>query len=64
MRTYIQVSGVLFGVIALLHMVRLLLDWPAQIAGWDVPLWISWVAIVAAGALCAWAFSVLRETRR
>ena len=64
MRTYIQISGVLFGVIALLHIVRLLLDWPAQIAGWDVPLWISWIAIFLAGALCAWAFSVLRGTRR
>ena len=29
MRAYLQVFGVVFGVIALLHMARLLLDWPA-----------------------------------
>lgn len=64
MRAYILVSGVLFGVIALLHIARLLLDWQAQIAGWEVPLWLSWIAVFAAGALCAWALSALRETRR
>ena len=59
MRAYIQISGVVFGVIALLHIVRLFLDWPAQIAGWAVPLWISWIAIFAAGALCIWAFRLV-----
>ncbi len=63
MRAYIQVSGVVFGVIALLHIVRLFLDWPAQIAGWAVPLWISWIAIFAAGALCIWAFRLVAKAR-
>ena len=58
MRSYIQISGVVFGVIALAHVVRLLLDWPAQVAGWAVPTWISWIAMFAAGALCVWAFRV------
>jgi hypothetical protein len=59
MRGYLQISGVIFGVIGLLHVVRLLLDWPAQVAGWAVPLWISWVAILAAGTLSFWAFRLL-----
>jgi len=63
MRAYIQISGVAFGVIALLHIVRLLLDWPAQIGGWTVPLWISWIAILVAGALCGWAFRLVAQTR-
>lgn len=56
MRAYVLTSGIVFGVIALVHVVRLILDWPAQIAGWAVPNWISWAAIFAAGALCVWAF--------
>ena len=63
MRAYAQISGVIFGVIALLHIVRLVLDWPAQIAGWAVPLWISWIAIFAAGALCVWAFRLAARAR-
>ena len=59
MRAYIRITGVVIGLIALVHAVRLILDWPAQVAGWVVPIWISWVAILAAGALCAWAFRLV-----
>ena len=59
MRAYIQITGVIFGLIALIHAERLILDWPAQVAGWVVPIWISWVAILVAGALCAWAFRLV-----
>ena len=53
---YVVVSGVLFGVVAALQAVRALYQWPVQIAGFDVPVWASWVAVVVAGALCVWAF--------
>ena len=56
MRAYIQITGIFFGLIALVHAVRLMLEWPAQVAGWAVPAWVSWAAILVAGALCAWAF--------
>jgi hypothetical protein len=63
MRAYLQISGVVFSVIALLHAARLLLGWPAQIAGWAVPLWISWLAIPAAGVLSFWAFRLVGQAR-
>jgi len=53
---YVVVSGLLFGVIAVLQAVRALNQWPVQIAGFDVPVWVSWVAMVAASGLCLWAF--------
>ncbi|MSQ50236.1 MAG: hypothetical protein EXR30_07575 [Betaproteobacteria bacterium] len=59
MRAYLKISGVVFGVIALLHLVRLLLGWPAQIASWVVPLWLSWLAFFATGVLSVWAFRLL-----
>ena len=63
MRAYIQVTGVVFGVVALAHVVRLVLDWPVQVAGWVVPIWISWIGILIAGALCVWAFRVVGRAR-
>jgi hypothetical protein len=27
------------------------MDWPIVIAGWIVPIWLSWLAFVIAGAL-------------
>ncbi len=53
---YVVVSGVLFGVIALLQAVRALNQWPVHVGGFDVPVWVSWVAMVVAGSLCVWAF--------
>ena len=64
MRTYIQITGIVFGVVALVHVVRLILDWPAQVAGWVVPIWISWIAIFVAGALCVWAFRLVGRARQ
>ena len=64
MRTYIQITGAVFGVMALVHVVRLILNWPAQVGGWMVPIWISWVAILVAGALCAWAFRLVGRARQ
>jgi hypothetical protein len=53
---YAVVSGALFGVIAVLQAVRALYQWPVQIGGVDIPVWVSWVAVVVTGSLCAWAF--------
>lgn len=53
---YRTISGVMFGVIALAHGIRALLQVPAQLGTSPIPVWISWVAFAVAGALCVWAF--------
>ena len=62
MRTYALVTGCIFGVLALAHLARLCLDWPVQVAGWVVPMWVSWIGILAAGTLSVWAFRVAMGT--
>ena len=61
MKPYLVVSGTLFTLISLLHLIRLLVHWPAVIAGWTVPLWVSGLGFVVAGALCVWAFQLSRR---
>lgn len=53
-KTYNQLTCVIFLVITGLHILRLVLGWSANIAGWEVPMWLSVVAI-AAGAFLAWS---------
>jgi len=53
---YIFVSGVVFGLVAVIHAVRALYQWPVIIGSLDIPAWISWVAVIVSGSLCAWAF--------
>ncbi|HXH64615.1 MAG TPA: hypothetical protein VNH42_03780 [Mariprofundaceae bacterium] len=64
MRIYLQITGFIFGVVAFGHALRLILHWPVQLAGWIVPMWLSWVAILAAGSLCLWAFRLAGRTPR
>ena len=53
---YRTASGVVFGLIALGHGIRAALQVPAQVGSTSIPIWVSWVAVVVAGALCVWAF--------
>jgi len=54
--TYRLVSGIVFGVVAIIQVVRAISEWPVQIGPFAVPVAFSWVAFVVAGALCVWAF--------
>lgn len=50
-KTFTKVSGVIFLIIAILHLLRLVLKWEAAIGGWSVPMWFSIVALFFAGYL-------------
>jgi hypothetical protein len=51
LKRYLMMAGAIFVAVALAHLVRALMDWPIVIAGWIVPIWLSWLAFVIAGAL-------------
>jgi hypothetical protein len=61
---YRTVSGVFFGLIALGHGMRAVLQVPAQLGTTAIPIWGSWVAVVVAGGLCLWAFRPPAERQR
>jgi hypothetical protein len=59
MRAYLQITALIFGVVAGAHALRLGLNWSVMIAGWDVPPWISGIGVALTGTLCAWAIHLL-----
>ena len=50
-KTFCLTAGALFAAIAVLHLLRLVFGWAAQIGGWVVPSWISIVALLVAAFL-------------
>lgn len=56
---YFQVVTGIFSLVALTHVLRLVYGWSAVIAGWEVPTWLSVVAVGMAGYLAyqGYAFS-------
>jgi hypothetical protein len=61
LRTFSITAGAIFALIALVHLVRIYLDWSIVIDNWSIPIWMSWIGFVVAGGL---AYLGLRAVRR
>jgi hypothetical protein len=55
-KTYITVSGAVFGVVAVVQALRAVMQLPVHVGSLEVPVWASWIAAVVAGGLAVWAF--------
>ncbi len=50
-KSFSGLAGIIFLAVALAHMLRAVMYWPVTVAGWTVPMWLSWVAFLIAGAV-------------
>ena len=50
-KTFFIVAGIIFALVALVHLARIYMDWPVVIGEWSVPIWVSWIGLVVAGGL-------------
>ena len=53
---YLTISAIAFAVIAIAHLGRIVLMLEAQVAGREIPLWASGVAVILAGYLATRGF--------
>jgi len=60
-KAFLAVSGTIFGIIAILHLARIVFGWPAQIGSVHVPTWASWLSLLVAGYLSITAFILLKK---
>ena len=51
MKLFTRISSILFGIVALAHLLRLFFGSEIIIDGWVVPMWISWVGMLVPGIL-------------
>lgn len=58
---YAVVSGVVFGLMALAQLLRAVNQVTVQTGSAEIPVWVSWVAVVVTGGMCAWAFTSLKS---
>ena len=55
-RTYLLAAGTVFGIVALAHLLRVFTATDLVIAGWTVPLWLSWIGTAATAYLSYMSF--------
>ena len=63
-KTYASVAAALFLVVAIMHLLRIIFGWEVQIGGLTIPFWVSWLALVIAGALAYLGFAQTQQTER
>ena len=63
-KMYAIVSSVIFALVAVLHLVRIVGQWPVVIDGWSVPMWASFVGFAVAGILSFAGFWAVRQIQR
>jgi len=54
------VAGVIFVLVAMLHLVRLITKFEVTVAKKVLPLWVNVIGLLVAGLLALWMFAVAR----
>lgn len=50
----LRVAGTIFGLVCLVHMVRLFIHFQVMLGGYPVPIWMNGIGFVVAGLLAFW----------
>ena len=53
-KTGLRVASILFALFAIGHLVRLINQIPVQVGSNQIPMGLSWVALIIAAILCIW----------
>jgi TRAP-type C4-dicarboxylate transport system permease small subunit len=59
-KTYTTVTATLFLLMGIVHLVRMIFGWKAEIGGLSIPFWVSWLALPFTGALAYFGFTQKR----
>lgn len=62
-RAYLVTAGTVFAVVSLAHLTRSFAGIDLSIAGWAVPLWISWIGTAATAYLSYMSFRLAMQMR-
>jgi hypothetical protein len=63
-RTYVITASIVFVLVALVHLLRLFMQWQVIIDGHNLPMWTSVLGALVAGALGFAGFRVVQQIQR
>jgi len=59
----LRVAGIIFAIFALGHLLRLIIQAEVLVAGNQIPMWVSVVALIIAGGLSLWLWRLSSTPR-
>lgn len=60
-KQYCVVSGILFSLVAVAHLLRIVFGMAIQVDEFDVPMLVSWAGFAVPAGLALWAFRLSRN---
>jgi hypothetical protein len=62
-RAYLVISGTIFGIVAIFHLLRVVNSWAVVVGPWSAPMWVSWLGTLVPAILCVWALRLASPKR-
>jgi hypothetical protein len=62
-RAYFAITAIIFGLVAVIHLLRVLNQWPLLLGQWSIPMWMSWLGAVVTCLLCIWALALMLKRK-
>ncbi|MEK7176119.1 MAG: hypothetical protein AAB695_01960 [Patescibacteria group bacterium] len=50
-KTFNSIAGLVFLLVAVMHLLRIANGWAVTMGSFDVPMWASWIGVIVAGYL-------------
>ena len=51
---WLRIAGTIFGIVAIVNLLRIVTGVPVLIGCWSLPVWSNWMDLLATGFLCFW----------
>jgi len=62
-RSYFLISGSVFAIVAAVHLWRIIEQFPVVVGTWDMPMFMSWIGLIAAGILSYCGFTLMSKEK-
>ena len=59
-KKYCLVSGAIFSLVALAHLLRIVNGMSIRVNDYAVPMWVSWIGLIVTAGLAFWSFQISR----
>lgn len=56
-----MIAATVFGLVTIVHALRLSYGWPFVIGNWTAPMWFSWLGVFIAGSLSVWLWQSMKK---
>lgn len=63
-RMYFLISGLIFAIVAVVHLLRIINQFQIVIGTWSAPMAVSWIGFIIPALLSYWGFTLMSKEKQ